>query len=89
MRLPGWVQGTDAGFRVAVGHWKLHRYDRKTARNVIVETQLANTKVPQFQLFNLDDDPAEKTNVIKAHPEVAARLKKQLATIIEKGRSRP
>jgi arylsulfatase A len=45
--------------------------------------------VPQFQLFNLDEDPEEKRNVIDQHPEVASRLKKQLAQIIEQGRSRP
>ena len=81
--------GNNGTYALRAGNWKLHRYDRKTARNVTVETQLANTKVPQFQLFNLDDDPSERTNVIKDHPEVASRLKEQLAKIIEQGRSRP
>ena len=81
--------GSSGTYGLRVGQWKLHRYDKKTARNVVVETQLANTKAPPFQLFNLSDDPAEKTNVIDEHPEVADRLKKQLAAIIEQGRSRP
>ncbi|WP_442512153.1 sulfatase family protein [Novipirellula sp. SH528] len=75
------------GFRA--GKWKLHRYDKKSARNVVVETSLANTKVPEFQLFDLDKDPAEQNNVLDEHPDVARRLKKQLAGIIEQGRSRP
>ncbi len=75
------------GFRA--GQWKLHRYDKKSARNVVVETELANTKVPQFQLFNLDKDPAEQNNVLAEHPDVAERLKNQLSGIIEQGRSRP
>jgi arylsulfatase A len=39
-------------------------------------------------LFNLANDPAEKTNVIQENPEVAEKLKTQLAKIIEDGRSR-
>jgi arylsulfatase A len=45
--------------------------------------------VPRFQLFNLAKDPAEKTNVIDKHPELAERLKAQLAKVIENGRTRP
>ncbi|QDT98630.1 sulfatase family protein [Gimesia aquarii] len=81
--------GNNGTYALRVGNWKLHRYDRKSARNVTVEAQLANTKVPQFQLFNLTDDPAEKTDVLAEHPKVAERLKTQLAKIIEDGRSRP
>ncbi|MBD3675385.1 MAG: sulfatase-like hydrolase/transferase [Planctomycetaceae bacterium] len=75
------------GFRV--GDWKLQRHDGKTARNVVVERQLTNTKVPKFQLFYLAEDPAEQQNVIDQHPEVAEQLKEKLATLIEQGRSRP
>jgi arylsulfatase A len=81
--------GNRGNFGLRAGDWKLHRYGGKTARNVVVETKLANTPVPPFQLFNLADDPAEKTNVIDKHPDVAARLKAQLKKIIEDGRTRP
>ncbi len=81
--------GNSGTYGLRVGNWKLHRYDRKSARNVTVEAPLANTQVPQFQLFNLDDDPAEKTNVVDEHPDVASQLKNQLAEIIQQGRSRP
>lgn len=80
--------GNNGTYGLRVGDWKLHRYDNKTARNVVVEAQLANTKVPQFQLFNLAQDPAEQKNVIGEHPEVAERLKAQLQKIIEDDRSR-
>ncbi|MDA1017411.1 MAG: arylsulfatase [Planctomycetota bacterium] len=75
------------GFRV--GEWKLHRHDKTSARNVVVESKLANKKVPKFQLFNLAEDAAEKTNVIDKHPEVAGQLKARLAGILKDGRSRP
>ena len=75
--------GNSGTYALRSNKWKLHRYDRKTARNVVVEQSLANTKVPQYQLFDLDNDPAETTNVISDHPDVATRLKAQLASIIE------
>ncbi len=79
-------KGGNYGFRV--GDWKLQRCDSKKARNMVVEKQLENTPVPRFQLFNLKNDPAEKNNVIAGHPEIAEKMKTQLAAIIEKGRSR-
>lgn len=81
--------GNNGTLALRSGKWKLHRYDQRSARNVVVETQLANTRVPQFQLFDLDADAAEKQNVIDNHPQVANQLKKQLADIVERGSSRP
>ena len=81
--------GKDGTYGFRVGDWKLHRSSKKRARNVVVEKKLANTPVPEYQLFNLKDDPAEKKNVIDAHPEVAEKLKGRLAQIIQEGRTRP
>lgn len=44
---------------------------------------------PAFQLFNLQDDPAETTNVIAAHPEVVKRLGALMKSYVERGRSTP
>jgi len=74
------------GFRV--GNWKLVRHDSKIARNTVVEQQLANTPVPQFQLFDLAKDPGETKDVLAQHPDVAERLKTRLAGYISAGRSR-
>ena len=81
--------GRGGNYGLRVGKWKLHRNDSRTARNVVVESKLANTKVKPFRLFDLDSDPAEKNNVSAQHPEVFERLKKQLADAIEAGRTRP
>ena len=80
--------GNNGTYALRNGDWKLHRYDKKTARNVVVEKQLANVKVPPYMLFNLAEDPTESNNVIAEYPEVAERMKKQLAEVIESGRSR-
>ena len=80
--------GTRGTYGFRDGDWKLHRYDKKRAHNVKVETELASSKVPQFQLFNLANDAGEQKNVIDDHPDVAEKLKTRLAKIIEDGRSR-
>jgi arylsulfatase A-like enzyme len=81
--------GNNGTWALREGDWKLHRYDRKTARNVVVEQPLANTPVPQYQLFHLGDDPGESRSVSDQHPEIAKRLQTRLAQIIDAGRSRP
>jgi len=74
------------GFRQ--GKWKLHRSDRKSARNVVVEKPLANTPRPRFALYDLEKDPGEKHNVIDQYPDVAERMKQRLQKLIDDGRSR-
>lgn len=81
--------GQSGTYALRAGDWKLHRYDRKRARNVVVEKQLENTDVPRFQLFHLATDPEEKHNVAADHPDIAEKLKNRLAKIIDDGRSRP
>ena len=81
--------GNNGTYALLEGDWKLHRYDRKTARNVVVEQKLANVKVPPYMLFNLKEDPTESKNVIAQHPQIAERMKEHLAEIIASGRTRP
>ncbi len=80
--------GQRGNFGLRVGNWKLQRHDGKRARNVKVEVQLANTTVPQYQLFNLDNDPGERKNVMEDHPEEGKRMIARLEEIIDAGRSR-
>ncbi|MEM6692075.1 MAG: arylsulfatase [Planctomycetota bacterium] len=75
--------GKDGTYGFRSGQWKLHRYDRGKARNLVVETKLANTKVPKYQLFDLDLDPDESQNVIDQFPDVAEAMKKRLQEIID------
>lgn len=81
--------GNNGTYAIRVGDWKLHRYDRKSAQNVVVERPLQSTPVPQYQLFHLSQDPAEHKNVLQDHPEIAQRLQQQLSDLLEAGRSRP
>ena len=81
--------GSSGSYGLRVGNWKLQRHDKKSARNVIVEHKLENKKVAAYQLFNLQSDPAEKSNVLDIHADVAEELQAQLAKIIADGRTRP
>ncbi|MES2983083.1 MAG: arylsulfatase [Verrucomicrobiota bacterium] len=80
--------GNNGTYGYRSGDWKLHRYDKKHARNTVVESKVGNTPMPPFVLYNLAEDPFEKNDVIKNHPEIAEKLKTELAEIIESGRSR-
>jgi arylsulfatase A-like enzyme len=45
--------------------------------------------LPAFQLYDLEADPRETTNLEARHPEVVARLGRLLRGYIERGRSTP
>ncbi len=80
--------GNRGNFGFRVGNWKLQRHDSKSARNLVVETKLANTQVSQYQLYDLSRDIGEKTNVLDENPDVAKRMIERLNGLIEAGRSR-
>jgi len=79
-------KGGNYGYRA--GKWKLQRHGKKQSRNVVVEGKLANTPVAEYQLFDLDADPAEKKNIIDQHADVADKMKAELQKLLDDGRSR-
>lgn len=48
---------------------------------------LAN--IPEYQLYNLRNDPGERNNVVEKHPEIVTELKDLLTAYIKNGRSTP
>lgn len=80
--------GKGGNYGLRVGNWKLQRHDSKTARNILVEAKLANTKVAQYRLYDLSKDPEEKNDLYQKRSKVAKRLTEQLAKIIDDGRTR-
>lgn len=64
---------SQAIFSIRVGKWKLVEHDPQNP------TGRKSENVDQ--LFDLENDPAEENNVYGVYPEVAARLKKQLAKV--------
>ena len=81
--------GNGGVYAIREGNWKLLRHDNKRTRNLNVKKKIAATKVPRFQLFNLEDDPGEKNNLMRSDQEIGERLKQRLQSIIDSGSSRP
>ncbi|MFK5973476.1 MAG: arylsulfatase [Flavobacteriaceae bacterium] len=46
-------------------------------------------KLPKFQLYDLEKDPAEEQNLFGQHTEVSGELKQLMVSYIENGRSTP
>lgn len=74
--------GASGNFGFRSGKWKLVRHDKGKARNVVVESLLANTDVPKFQLYDLEADPGETRDLLEHQPELAVKLKKRLEEIV-------
>lgn len=78
-------QAGNYGYRS--GNWKLLRHDAGKTYNI--DLRLVRVRVPEFQLFNLADDPGETKNVIDQHADIAGKMKQELEQLIAAGRSRP
>jgi arylsulfatase A-like enzyme len=90
------LQSATAVFDIRMGDWKLVeranapkfesvRNKRKAEQNARKQ-RLAPKK---NELFNLRDDPAEATNVIAAHADIAAKMKNVLVEARDRGFTRP
>jgi arylsulfatase A len=82
-------RGNNYGYRV--GDWKLQRHDSKKTNNYQVNKLLGGQrgqKVPQFALFDLSKDPAEKNDLSTEHPKILSKMKTELQKFLDDGRSR-
>ncbi len=80
----------NGSFAIRKGPWKLIMcpgsggWSFPTPKN-----REALDSLPQYQLYNLKDDPGETQNVIDSYPEKIKDLKTLLISYIENGRSTP
>lgn len=77
-------QGGNFGYRE--GKWKLVRVDTQRQSNLFL--RLEPTKLPKYQLFDLDADPGEEEDLFEANSEFAKPMIERLQKIIDSGRSR-
>ena len=54
------------------GTWKYIPAAKGPARNKQTNTELGNSKVNQ--LYNLDSDPSERTNLAEKHPDMVEKM---------------
>lgn len=65
-----------------VGEWKYIAPAKGPKKNQNTNTELGND--PAGQLFNLNTDPGEQTNLVKTHPEKAREMADRLQAIVAK-----
>ncbi len=70
------------------GDWKLVRLQNRGKLQATVSKDEPTLPAARHTLYQLADDPGERSDVAAAHPEVAGRLIAQLDTLISAGRSR-
>jgi arylsulfatase A-like enzyme len=64
------------GLALRHGKWKFIPASNGPKKNVPTDTELGNDPSPQ--LYDLDADPGESRNVAADHPEIVARLRREL-----------
>jgi arylsulfatase A-like enzyme len=76
----------DGYFAYRQGKWKLCLAKGSGGWTAPKEAD-APANAPEAQLYDLESDPGETTNLYTTQPEVAARLLKQLEADVQRGRS--
>ena len=83
------VQSVNGSFAIREGKWKLCLCPGSGGWSAPRSGSKEAAGLPAVQLFDLEADRAEKTNLQDKHPEVVARLLKQLDKWVADGRSTP
>lgn len=91
------IHSAEGRFAIREGRWKLLLWPGSggwspptpsPSRWLAVEaTDLS--RLPPYQLYDLDADPGETVNLADRHPEIVQRLGRKLRACIENGRSTP
>ena len=73
-------------FAIREGKWKLNmlRGSGGSLKPVMIEPKAGEAL---YELYDLENDPGETTNLYFEHPEVVNRLKEKITAIIQNGRS--
>lgn len=81
------IQSSGNGcFAIRKGKWKLEMCPYAGSMS---DAEAALETLPPTQLYNMEDDPGERHNVISEHPDVAERLTEILTVCVFNGRSTP
>jgi arylsulfatase A len=76
-------------FAARKGKWKLLLCRGSGGWSPPRESEAAKKGLPSVQLYNIDEDPKETTNLQADYPEVVEQLTADLRRIVEQGRSTP
>tara|TARA_R110002096_G_scaffold16106_61_gene55399 strand:+ start:5189 stop:6832 length:1644 start_codon:yes stop_codon:yes gene_type:complete len=76
-------------FALRSGKWKILYCQGSGGWSAPKENIAAKQNLPQIQLYDLEADPKETTNIYEKHPEVVSGLTAILRRYVENGRSTP
>jgi arylsulfatase A-like enzyme len=79
----------DGSFAIRDGRWKLVLCSGSGGWSDPQPGSAMEEQLPPVQLYELNADSSERTNVEAQHPEIVARLKSDLELIVHNGRSTP
>ena len=80
-------QADDGSLSIRQGKWKLELCAGSGGRSSPTQKEAAEMNLPEVQLYDLDADIAETTNVWDAHPDVVEELTALLQRYKDEGRS--
>ncbi len=83
------LHSINGSFAVRQGKWKLELCPGSGGWSAPRPGRDATADLQRFQLYDLERDPGEQTNLVTAHPEVVQRLGRLLRSYILEGRSTP
>lgn len=79
----------NGSFAIRQGHWKLALCPGSGGWSAPTPANARKQNLPLVQLFDLEQDVAETTNVAEDHPEIVDMLIERLKQDVERGRSTP
>jgi arylsulfatase A-like enzyme len=82
-------QSINGNFAVRDGQWKLCLSPGSGGWSFPRPGRDDQSRLPEFQLFDLEVDPSESNNIVEKHPDRVAAMKAMLEKLIERGRSTP
>lgn len=82
-------QSINGSFAIRDGQWKLALCPGSGGWSSPRPGRETYADLPDFQLYNLADDPGEETNLVDQHPERVAQMKAAMEKAIAQGRTTP
>ena len=79
----------DGRFAIRHGKWKLALCPGSGGWSQPRDPQAARQGLPPMQLYDLETDLGEQTNLVEKHPEIARQLRERLERLVAEGRSTP
>jgi arylsulfatase A-like enzyme len=82
-------QSMNGSFAIRDGHWKLALCAGSGGWSFPRPGRDDHSGLPEFQLFNLQNDAGEKENLVAQHPDRLAAMRAELEAAIARGRTTP